>query len=353
MSGTSLDGIDAALIESDGEIVAARLGGITTPYDMPFRDRLRACLGARERTTAIHLVEMELTDRHAQAVDLLLDKLSISRSTVDLIGFHGHTITHDPVNKFTWQLGTGSYLAACTGLDVIADFRKADLALGGEGAPLAPAYHCALARDLPRPVVILNLGGVANVTWIGEEDQLVAFDTGPANALIDDWVAERTGRAFDKDGRIAATGKVDETVLHRLLENKFFSRPPPKSLDRNEFNIMGLQELSLEDGAATLSAFTAESVVLALQQFQSLPSQIIVTGGGRHNSHIMGLLAKRINLPVDPVEVVGWNGDLLEAEAFGYLAIRSALNLPISWPKTTGVKKPLTGGQLFPKVSRD
>ena len=180
-----------------------------------------------------------------------------------------------------------------------------------------------------------------------------AFDTGPANALIDDWIAERTGRAFDKDGGIAATGKVDEAVLQRLLENKFFSRPPPKSLDRNEFNIMALHGLSLEDGAATLSAFTAESVVLALQQFQPLPSQIIVTGGGRHNSHMMGLLAKRVNSPVDPVEVVGWNGDLLEAEAFGYLAIRSALNLPISWPKTTGVKTPLTGGQLFSIVSRD
>ena len=349
MSGTSLDGIDAALIESDGELITARLGGVTIPYDTQFRDSLRACLGAREWSAEIRLVEMELTDRHTETVSLLLEMLSVSPDTVDLIGFHGHTITHDPAFRFTWQLGAADDLAKCTGIDVVAKFRNADIASGGEGAPLVPAYHCALARNLPKPVVLLNLGGVANVTWVGEGDRLVAFDTGPANALIDDWISERTDKTFDEDGAIAATGQVDEAGLERLLENEFFARPSPKSLDRNEFNIAALQGLSLEDGAATLSAFTVESVVLALHQFLSLPTRIVVTGGGRHNTHLMGLLARRVNIPVDPVEAVGWNGDLLEAEAFGYLAIRSVLNLPISWPTTTGVKIPLIGGQFFSK----
>ena len=353
MSGTSLDGIDAALIESDGELVTARLGGVTIPYDTQFRDSLRACLGAREWSAEIRLAEMELTDRHAETVSLLLKTLSVPRDAVDLIGFHGHTITHDPAFKFTWQLGAGSDLAKFTGIDVVAKFRNADVAAGGEGAPLVPAYHCALARNLPKPVVFLNLGGVANVTWVGKGDRLLAFDTGPANALIDDWIAERTDKIFDEGGEIAATGQVDEAGLERLLGNKFFARPSPKSLDRNEFNIAALQGLSLEDGAATLSAFTVESVVLALRQFLCLPTRIVVTGGGRNNTHIMGLLAKRVNIPIDPAEAVGWNGDLLEAEAFGYLAIRSVLDLPISWPTTTGIKTPLSGGQFFPKDCRD
>lgn len=353
MSGTSLDGIDAALIESDGVTVAARLGGVTTPYDMPFRDCLRACLGARERSAEIRIVEMELTERHAEAVTLLLKELSVSQDAIDLIGFHGHTITHDPARKFTWQLGAGSDLAKRVGIDVVADFRSADVASGGEGAPLAPAYHAALARGLGRSFAVLNLGGVANVTWVGEGDQLLAFDTGPANALIDDWVAERTGKDFDKDGEIAATGQVDAAGLASLLENEFFSRPSPKSLDRNEFNIAALQGLSLEDGAATLSAFTVESVVLALGQFPNPPTRMVVTGGGRHNAYVMELLAEAVPMPVEPVEAVGWNGDLLEAEAFGYLAIRSVLGLPFSWPATTGVKTPLSGGQFFSKATRD
>lgn len=353
MSGTSLDGIDAALIESDGELVTARLGGVTIPYDTQFRDSLRACLGAREWSAEIRLAEMELTDLHAETVSLLLKTLSVPRDAVDLIGFHGHTITHDPAFKFTWQLGAGGDLAKFTGIDVVAKFRNADVAAGGEGAPLVPAYHCALARNLPKPVVFLNLGGVANVTWVGKGDRLLAFDTGPANALIDDWIAERTDKFFDEGGEIAATGQVDEAGLERLLGNKFFARPSPKSLDRNEFNIAALQGLSLEDGAATLSAFTVESVVFALRQFLCLPTRIVVTGGGRNNTHIMGLLAKRVNIPIDPAEAVGWNGDLLEAEAFGYLAIRSVLDLPISWPTTTGIKTPLSGGQFFPKDCRD
>jgi anhydro-N-acetylmuramic acid kinase len=346
MSGTSLDGIDAAMIESDGERIAAHLGGVTLPYDEAFRARLRACLGARKPSDEILSVESALTEHHGRAVSDLLAKFSIPAQAVELIGFHGHTLTHDPENRFTWQIGDGARLAAETGIKVVAGFRNADVAVGGEGAPLAPAYHRALAEGLETPLAILNLGGVANVTWIGSDGALLAFDTGPANALIDDWIAEKTGQKFDEKGAWAAAGTVNEAILEEFLKNKFFGRLPPKSLDRNNFGRDGVKHLSVEDGAATLSAFTVQSVVLAQHHFPA-PRRWCVTGGGRHNTHLMRLLEDAFKVPVVPVEDVGWDGDLLEAEAFAFLAIRSSLGLPLSWPSTTGVDAPISGGRLF------
>lgn len=347
MSGTSLDGIDAALIECEGARVVRRLGGVTVAYEEDFRVRLRGCLGHTAPDRRIDAVESELTDLHAAAVSELLRSLAVSAGEIGLTGFHGHTLTHAPDRGFTWQLGDGTRLAKACGIDVIADFRSADVAAGGQGAPLAPVYHRALAAELDKPVVVLNLGGVANVTWIADDDGMLAFDTGPANALLDDWIKVRTGDTFDRDGECAASGQADRTILDNWLADPYFGRPPPKSLDRDAFDASEISHLSTEDGAATLAAFTVESIAAAARHFPAAPLRWLVTGGGRHNATLMDALARRVGAPLAPVECVGWDGDLLEAEAFAYLAVRSAEGLPISWPGTTGVGRPLPGGTRF------
>lgn len=346
MSGTSLDGIDAAIVWTDG-IAQVRVGDwISRPYDEAFRHRLRALLGAQPAGGEAREIELELTDRHIEVVNLLIEKSDISYSDIDIIGFHGHTITHRPADGLSWQIGDGGRLAAALGCDVVADFRSADVAAGGQGAPLAPLYHQALSGSLPKPLAVLNLGGVGNVTWVGSDD-IIAFDTGPGNGLIDDWVRKHGRGDFDVDGAIAAAGRLDEKVLSDLLADSYFRKPPPKSLDRLDFNLRNLERLSMEDGAATLTAFTTRSVVAARAHLPSRPLRWLVTGGGRHNRHLMDLLERALDVPVDPVESVGWEGDALEAQAFAYLAVRSILKLPLSLPSTTGVPKPISGGTVF------
>jgi anhydro-N-acetylmuramic acid kinase len=235
---------------------------------------------------------------------------------------------------------------------VVADFRAADVAAGGEGAPFAPLYHAALAAPLPKPVAVLNLGGVGNVTWIGsgadaETPDLLAFDTGPGNAPIDDWVRRHTGAAADINGGLARAGRTDEAQVTRFLQHPFFAQRPPKSLDRDDFADAAPAGLSLEDGAATLTEMTAAAVARAGEHFPAPARQWLVTGGGRKNPALMAALARRLAAPVRPVEAVGWDGDALEAQAFGYLAVRSVKGLPLSLPSTTGAPRPLTGGRLF------
>ena len=339
MSGTSMDGIDAAVVSTDGRRIAGLGPSLSVPYEAAFRTRLRAQLGRSEPPGEI---EREITLLHARAVKDLLDQAGMTAAEIDVIGFHGHTIIHDPENRRTRQIGDGPLLAEQTGIDVIGDFRARDVAAGGQGAPLAPLLHLALSVDLERPLVVLNLGGVANVTWIGAgpgseaEAALIAFDTGPGNALIDDWMLARQGR-------------VDENLLAELLAHSYFRRPPPKSIDRDLFDGSRLEGLSDADGAATLSALSARSIALAKQFFPAAPpSAWLVTGGGRKNPVLMGMLGELLALPVRPVEAVGWDGDMIEAQAFAYLAVRSLWQLPISLPGTTGVPAPLTGGVLHP-----
>ncbi|QJE73400.1 anhydro-N-acetylmuramic acid kinase [Aerophototrophica crusticola] len=345
MSGTSLDGIDAALLRTDGRGVAEAGAFLTVPYRRAFRDRLRAVLGGQGDVAG---VERELTELHAAAVDSLLGMAGVEREEVGLVGFHGHTILHAPEQRRTWQIGDGALLATLTGIPVVNDFRSADVAAGGQGAPLVPLYHQALATDLDRPLAVLNIGGVANVTWLGAgELDVAAFDTGPGNALVDDWVLRHTGDPFDDGGRIAAKGTVDEGILAALLAHPYFTAPFPKSLDRDAWSADAVAGLSLEDGAATLTAFTAASIAAAAEHLPSRPARWLVTGGGRRNDTLMWMLARRLRAPVSPVDAVGWNGDSLEAEAFAYLAVRSRLGLPLSVPGTTGVPQPMTGGRYW------
>jgi anhydro-N-acetylmuramic acid kinase len=339
MSGTSLDGIDVAAIESDGQAGPA----LTIPYPDDFRERLRGVLGGVGPVAA---VEEELTRLHAAAVvEFRTRHLQIQ---VELIGFHGHTILHQPEHRRTWQIGDGALLAQLTGCDVVADFRSADVAAGGEGAPLAPLYHAALASALPKPVAVLNLGGVGNVTWLGEGEQnLLAFDTGPGNAMLDDWVRHHTGQPADFGGALARAGQVSAAHVARFLAAPYFARRPPKSLDRDAFVGFAPDGLSVADGAATLTEMTAVAVATARYHFPAAAHEFLVTGGGRHNPALMDALARLLAVPVRPVEAVGWDGDALEAQAFAYLAIRSVRGLPLSLPGTTGAPHPVRGGRLF------
>ncbi|MEQ8831961.1 MAG: anhydro-N-acetylmuramic acid kinase [Alphaproteobacteria bacterium] len=350
MSGTSFDGIDAALIETDGETVLSTGASLARPYDEPFRARLRAVLRAETRTAAIDTLERDITDRHADVVVALLEQAGLSAGDVDIVGFHGQTINHRPDLGWTWQLGLGGRLAKRVGIDVVYDLRGADVAAGGQGAPLAPVYHRALAGAQVMPLVVLNLGGVANITFLENSDaDPVAFDTGPASALLDDWVAGHGAGAFDEDGRISGAGKVDRSALAALLDHPYFAQPYPKSLDRDAFDPAPVKGLGLADGAATLAAFTVESVACGIELLPKPPVKVLVTGGGRRNPTFMSGLGLRLGVPVEPVEKAGWDGDVLEAQAFAFMAVRSRLGLPISFPGTTGVARPLTGGRFAPK----
>lgn len=341
MSGTSLDGVDAALIETDGERVLGRGPALTLPYAPALRAELRALL-----TQAPHLAPGDapvrqaaqaLTAAHAEAVRALGEPAA-------LIGFHGQTILHRPRERRTWQIGDAAWLARETGLPVACDFRLADVAAGGEGAPLAPLYHAALAEGLARPLLVLNLGGVANVTWIGET--LLAGDTGPGCALIDDYCASVTGEPLDRDGALGLAGRPDEAILAQLLAPDFFRRPPPKSLDRQDFAgaLAAVALLTPADAVATLTAFTARAA--AATPLPGSPQRVLVTGGGRRNPALMAALAAAFPCPVEPVEAAGWDGDALEAECFAFLAARVARALPLSLPGTTGVPAPMPGGRI-------
>lgn len=357
MSGTSLDGVDVALVETDGQGVVVPKGFLFVPYPDDLRADLRACLGKSEKSEQTDTAERALTLFHAEAVRQFLDQENLKSTDIDLVGFHGQTIFHDPDNGVTWQLGDGALLAKELGIDVVNDFRTNDVKQGGQGAPLIPIYHFARARvsNVEEPVAILNIGGVSNVTWIGgneeaDEENVIAFDCGPGNALLDDLIFKATGERFDGDGRYARQGKADEDVLSRFLAHPYFEMTPPKSLDRDAWNISTISNFELNTAAATLTDFTVRAIVKACDHFPEQPKAWYVTGGGRLNPVMMEGLRKTLNVTVESVDVLGWNGDALEAEGFAYMAVRHVLNLPISFPKTTGVNNPCCGGELNKKI---
>jgi anhydro-N-acetylmuramic acid kinase len=351
ISGTSMDGIDVALIESDGEAQLKAGPAATFPYPREVTNRLRAVVGDLNEAQAPQLeLERDVTDAHVTAVEAFLERFSLARKRVALVGLHGQTILHRPRAGLTRQLCDGARAAAALGIDVVSDFRSADVRAGGEGAPLAPLYHAAMAASLERPLMILNWGGVGNVTYLGAQDEIIAFDTGPANALIDDFLISRRGLAFDENGALAAGGRVDEAALAVLMDDPYFGRPAPKSLDRNHFSARAdcVRRLSDADGAATLSAFTVESTAAALRHVPQAPGRWLVGGGGRRNPDLMRRLSDRLQVRVEPVEAIGFDGDGIEAQCFAYLALRSRRGLPLSLPTTTGVLKPMMGGVFWP-----
>ena len=352
MSGTSLDGVDVALLETDGERIASFGPTSCRPYTGQERELLRAALqeGARicdrnARPGALADAEAMVTHAHAQAIERFLQDDKVGRD-IAVIGFHGQTVLHRPEAALTVQIGDGNALARRLGIPVVFDFRAADLAAGGQGAPLVPVFHRALVQNLerPRPVAVLNVGGVANLTYVDDAQAMIAFDTGPGNALIDDFMLARTGKPHDNGGAEAAGGEVDEDFIARVLDEPFFRQPCPKSLDRNAFKL-DISRYSVADGAATLTALTAAAVARAVHLLPSPPRTWIVAGGGARNATLMRMLEARLApAAIVRADDLGWSADALEAQAFAYLAVRSLRGLPITFPTTTGVAKPMTGG---------
>ncbi len=356
MSGTSMDGVDLAFIETDADRTVRRGPVALAPYSEADRALLRQALAdaapmtdRRARPGVLAQVEAMVTLRHAEAVEAFLAAQNIGADTLDIIGFHGQTVLHKPVNRLTVQIGDGAALARRLGIPVAFDFRADDVAAGGQGAPLVPVYHQALvaAAGLALPVGVLNIGGVANITICAAGDAPLACDTGPGNALIDDLMLARTGAAIDRDGAAATKGRVNPPALAALMAHPFFQKNPPKSLDRNVFSILPVQSLSTGDAAATLAAFTAEAVAKLLTLISARLQSIIVCGGGAKNPVIMRELGARTGIPISTADSLGWSSDAMEAQAFAYLAARRLRNLPITFPSTTGVAAPMAGGIIL------
>lgn len=359
MSGTSMDGVDAAVLVTDGETIAAFGPHLFRPYGEGERDVLRRALAEApslknrsERPGALAEAERIVTEAHIEAVERLNEQVARAERgealrPVDLVGFHGQTVFHAPERGLTVQIGDGAALARRTGIPVVYDFRAADVAAGGEGAPFVPVYHRALAARsrIIGAVAIVNIGGVANLTRIGADGALSAGDTGPGNALIDDFVRARTGAPLDRDGTLAGAGKVDRSVLAWLLNHAWLDRPFPKSLDRNAFSAEAAGALSTEDGVATLAAFTAETIAAGIRRAGGA-ERIVVAGGGAHNPVLLRMIEAAANRPVSTAAGLGWSVDFMEAEAFAFLAARSLAGLPLSYPETTGVPRPMSGGVL-------
>ena len=346
MSGTSLDGVDAAVIETDGVAVFKFGDSAYRPYSGVEQAILRAGLGQWDGP---------LVDAAAQVVETAHAELLSGFTDIDLIGFHGQTLAHDPAGRGTLQVGDGAWLAQTLGRPVVWDFRSADVRFGGQGAPLAPFYHFALAKHIgaAEPIAMLNLGGVGNITWINpgaqrpqDDGALLAFDTGPANAPLNDVMLRRLGLTHDQDGALAAKGTVDAGVLESLSFHPYYAQMPPKSLDRNALNAVNTDALGDADAAATLTAIAAFSVMRAMEYCPVRPSHLLVTGGGRHNPTLMAMIAAGVDCPVQPIETVGLDGDMLEAQAFAYLAARVLNGLPTSCPGTTGVRAAIGGGTI-------
>lgn len=357
MSGTSLDGVDVALIETDGERILAFGPTGYRPYSDREQDLLRRALdeGASlkdrlSRPGILTEAERFVTNVHAETVDAFIKNEQLDKSGIAIVGFHGQTVLHKPAARLTVQIGDGEALAQRLRLPVAYDFRAADVASGGQGAPLVPVFHQALARNLdrPHPIAVLNVGGVANVTFVDGGDP-IACDTGPGNALIDDFMRARTGAPLDRDGDQAARGRVDHAFVARVLEHPFFSESCPKSLDRNAFAFanIGLPAFSVADGAATLSGLTAAAVARVVPHLPTVPKAWIVAGGGARNPTLMRMLASCLApASVETADAVGWSSQAIEAQAFAYLAVRTLRGMPITFPKTTGVSCPMCGGVI-------
>jgi anhydro-N-acetylmuramic acid kinase len=361
MSGTSYDGVDVALINTNGEDIGRIGPTLYRPYSEDERVLLRQAMASAanladraERPGPLAEAEALVTRSHAEAVEAFLAANGMAASDIAVVGFHGQTVLHDPRRHLTVQLGQGDALAGRLGIPVVYDFRAADVAAGGQGAPFVPVFHRAMVRLLDQggPIAVLNIGGVANLTYIDGEAELIACDIGPGNALIDDFVRLRTGSPHDDDGRAAAAGKVDEDAVERILAHPFFAQSPPKSLDRNAFHHWIAADArmagkTLEDGAATLTALTAAAIAGSIGLFPRPPRSFIVAGGGVRNPVLMRMLTERVApASVQTADAVGWSADALEAQGFAYLAVRSLNGLPLSFPTTTGVPRPMTGGVL-------
>ncbi len=353
MSGTSQDGIDVGIIDTDGIEIYEIGPSLFYPYQYKFREELKRLIDntiKEGKPTNDKAISTQLSKHHIKAMKNLISSIGEDNKFKypDIIGFHGHTVIHSPKEGFTQQIGDCNFVANKMSLPVVGDFRVNDVINGGEGAPLTPIFHKAIFKNITCPVAVINIGGISNITWINNyNDEIVAFDLGPGNCLIDQWISTHSKEYYDKDGRIASKGKADESWLAKVLNNKFFKQSYPKSLDRAYFSLNGLDEFNLEDGAATLSLLTAKSIIYGINQCPSPPSYLYLSGGGRKNKTVVNFLRDNLSSKIVMIDELDFDGDMLEANAFAYLAVRTLKKYPITFPKTTGVKKPTLGGKIF------
>lgn len=357
-----MDGIDIAIVKTDGVAKIETGPSLFVPYEAAFRRHIetsletaKAIVKREDRPGDLADLEYEITLRHARAVETFLATPAGAWGKPEVIGFHGQTVLHRPQAGVTVQLGDGALLARELGLQVVYDMRANDMAHGGQGAPLVPAYHAALARSLPEPyrgrypAVFVNVGGISNITYVPETGDPVAFDTGPGNTLIDQWVSHEGGVPFDAGGAIASEGGVVISVVDRYLQAPFFEKAGPKSLDRNDFTLDLVKGLELSDGARTLAAVSAEAILKSAEHMPEKPKLWIVCGGGRKNPHIVNDMrtgAEKAGAEVIVAEDAGLDGDATEAEAWAFLAVRSLRGLPLTFPTTTGCREAVSGGVL-------
>jgi anhydro-N-acetylmuramic acid kinase len=346
MSGTSVDGIDLAIVTTDGVTDVSEGPTFYRGYTDEERNIIRQAFSRKAKDHVTDEAERIVTEAHIDAIQSFRDQCKVE---FNIIAFHGQTITHDPADNFTWQIGDAEILARAISAPVIYDFRGDDVKQGGQGAPLLPIYHRALLikSQIALPSVIINIGGVSNITYLSHDDNLIAFDCGAGNALMDDVMKHYFGKPYDQQGQVARRGIVHENLLDELLSHTFFSAPFPKSLDRNAWDVTNLQTLAPEDQMATLIEFTARGIAKGVGDLPEKPLSIYVTGGGRHNDYLMELIGRRTNTNTLSVDVLGWDGDFMEAQGFAYMGARILNQLPISFPQTTGVPHPMVGGKIF------
>lgn len=354
MSGTSLDGIDASIIRSDGEQSIDIIDDYYLKYDEKLRLKLKKTIDScksksefEKLSKSISIIEKEITLLHVKACKLIMKRNKEIKP--NLIGFHGQTIIHKPKKGYSIQIGDSRMLSKFTKTPVISNFRENDILNGGEGAPLAPIYHqlILLKTKSDLPSVVINIGGISNITYVKKKNDIISFDTGPGNYLINEWVKNKSQIEFDEGGKIATSGKVDKDILNKFLGDSYFKKKYPKSLDVKDFNLNKVSQLSLEDGCATLSMFTVESICLAVKSLDTKPNKILFTGGGRKNKFIINSIRKKLNIPIFLIDEFNLDGDFIESQTFAYLAIRSYLKKFITFPNTTGVKQSSLGGKIF------
>ena len=354
MSGTSLDGIDASIIKSNGEQFVEIVDDIYLEYDDQLKSKLKKtidmCLSQSEfkkLSKNVNEIEKEITFCHAKVCKLILEKNK--NINIDLVGFHGQTVLHKPQEGYSIQIGDSQLLSKLINKTVVSNFRKNDISNGGQGAPLAPLYHRVILSKIKSklPSVIVNIGGISNITYVDNKNRVISFDTGPGNYLIDKWVKTNSKMEFDDGGLLAKSGQSNENILKKFINNPYYKKNYPKSLDVKDFNLSDLNKIGLEDGCATLSMLTAMSICMAIRSFDEDPNTILFSGGGRKNKFIIDNIKKIIKKQIYLIDEFNFNGDFIESQAFAYLAIRSYLKKFITLPTTTGVKNPCLGGIIY------
>lgn len=355
LSGSALDGVDIAFIKTDGVDVYKTGHTMTVPYDEPIRQKIRSVLGMRpdtpENKNILAEIEKELTIFWAQAVKEYIDMYDV---TVDVIGLEGHTICNNPKQQYIYQLGDGELLSALTGIKVVYNFHAADIAAGGQGGPLDVTFYNAVTSQRERPLAVVDISGISSISWLGSFGEMAAFNSGPGNAAVDEWVMKHAGQNMDYNGKLAITGKINEQIVAVLMRHKYFAQYPPKSTHREEFRekLENLEGLSLEDGAATATAFVAESIAYSLLLYvPEIPKKVMVCGGGAKNPTLMRFLRQRLpQIEVCTAEDWGYDSAAIGVQAVAYLAVRRINFLPVSFPTTTGVYEPMIGGKIVGPV---